>query len=263
MHAFESLSVPQGHIAIHWFGQSSFALKQPDGTIVQTDPYFPRERPADRFVHAEPPLDESTLKTDFVLLTHDHGDHTCVASLMRIHAAFPECHYVGPPESVARMAEAGIPDGLLHEVTAGDAVELGTMKATAVWAKPPQGDPDAGIKAPDVQHLGYVVEAGPVRVYVSGDPINTFADHDELIDPIAELKPHIGLLTTHPAEGEFPFFAGSIETALKLGLEAAVPAHYSCFATRDYDPEAWADGFPDQGPVPLIIPYDGSVIYPT
>ena len=92
--------------------------------------------------------------------------------------------------------------------------------------------------------------------------INTFADHDALIDPIAELKPHIGLLTTHPDEGEFPFFAGSVETALKLGLEAAVPSHYSCFTTRDFDPQPWAEMFPEQGPEPVIIPYDGSVIYP-
>ena len=86
--------------------------------------------------------------------------------------------------------------------------------------------------------------------------------HDALIDPIAELKPHIGLLTTHPDEGEFPFFAGSVETALKLGLEAAVPSHYSCFTTRDFDPQPWAEMFPEQGPEPVIIPYDGSVIYP-
>ena len=262
MHAFESLNVPQSRVGIHWFGQSSFALQDPDGTIVQLDPYFPRERPADRFVHTEAPLDESTLKTDYVLLTHDHGDHTCMESLLRIHAAFPGCRYVGPSESLARMADGGIPANLLQEVTAGDAVEAGTMNATAVWAKPPAGDPAAEIKPPDVPHLGYVVEAGPIRVYVSGDPINTFADHDGLIHPIAELKPHIGLLTTHPSEGEFPFFAGSIETALKLGLEAAVPAHYSCFVTRDYDPGEWTAMFPDHGPEPIVIPYDGSILYP-
>jgi len=254
--------VPQGRVGIHWFGQSSYALQDPDGTIVQVDPYFPRERPADRFVHADPPLDESELKTDYVLLTHDHGDHTCMESLLRIREGFPDCRYVGPPESVSRLAEGGIPTDLLSEVTAGDSVETGTMKATAVWAKPMTGDPAADIKPPDVQHLGYVVEAGPIRVYISGDPINTFADHDELIDPIAELKPHIGLLTTHPTEGEFPFSAGSIETALKLGLAAAVPSHYSCFVSRDYDPGEWAAMFPEQGPEPIIIEYDGSIVFP-
>ncbi|NJN84313.1 MAG: hypothetical protein HC802_19895 [Caldilineaceae bacterium] len=113
-----------------------------------------------------------------------------------------------------------------------------------------------------MQHLGYVVESGPVRLYITGDPINTFAEYDELIQPIRELRPQIGLLTTHPSEGEFPFFEGSVKMAVKLGLAAAVPAHYACFVKRTYDPQAWAAGFPDDGPTPLIIPYNTAIVYP-
>ncbi len=58
--------------------------------------------------------------------------------------------------------------------------------------------PEDGIEPPDVTHLGYVVEIGGVRVYISGDPINTFAEcvcvhgggggGDELLEPIAALR---------------------------------------------------------------------------
>ena len=262
MHPFEAFSVPTGRIGIHWFGQSSFALKDPAGTIVQVDPYFPRERPPEQFIHADPPLDEASLKTDVVLLTHDHADHTCMESLLRIHGAFPDTRYVGPPESVARMSESGIPEGLLTAVTAGDVVSHAGITAHAVWAKITEGVYEEDIKPADVQHLGYVVELGSVRAYVSGDTFNTLPDHDEVLHPIAALRPDIGFLTTHPTEGEFPFFAGSVEMALKLGLRAAVPSHYGCFVTRTYDPEEWADGFPEHGPQPIVIPYNGSVIYP-
>jgi len=61
-------------------------------------------------------------------------------------------------------------------------------------------------------------------VYVTGDPVHTFAEHAEMLDPIRELKPDIGLLTTHPDEGEFPFFDGSVKMAVKLGLKAAIPS---------------------------------------
>ena len=84
MHTLANLKVPAGAVAIHWFEQSSYAIKDEHGTIVQIDPYFPHNRPADRFIHATPPLDESTLPTDYVLLTHDHGDHTWPESLDRI-----------------------------------------------------------------------------------------------------------------------------------------------------------------------------------
>lgn len=261
MHSFHSLAIPTGSVGIHWFGQSSFALKDTEGTIVQVDPYFPTERPADRFIHAEPPLDETTLPTDFVLLTHDHRDHTWPESCLKIHKAFPECLFVGPEESTRNLAQSGIAADRLVTVRAGQTATLGTMRAHAVWAKPRDGVPAEEIQPPDVQHLGYVVEASGVNVYISGDPINTFAEHDELLDPIKELRPDIGLLTNHPTEGEFPFFDGSVKMAMKLGLKTAVPAHYQCFVARNYDPQEWAQQFPASGPEPLIIPYNESVVY--
>lgn len=261
MHPFDTLSVPEGAVGIHWFGQSSFAFKDAAGTVVQVDPYFPSERPADRFIHAQPPLDETTLPTDFVLLTHNHRDHTWPESLVKIHQAFADCRFVGPVESIDNLSEHGIPEDRLMTVNAGDSVKLDGVTVHVVWAKPPQGAPEDGIQPPDVQHFGYVVEIGGVRVYVSGDPINTFADHDELTQPIAALRPDIGLLTTHPTEGEFPFFDGSVKMAQKIGLKTAVPAHYQCFVKRNYDPQAWAAAFPQDGPELIIIPYNRAIVY--
>lgn len=260
MHPFENLAVTAGSIGIHWFGQSSFALKSSDGCIIHVDPYFPRERPADRFIQARAPLMEESLRVDGILLTHDHGDHTCMESIDRIRATYPDVRFVGPAESVARLQEAGVPATAITQVTAGDKATIGSMQIHTVFAKPPTGDPANDIKPPDVQHLGYVVETGGVRAYFSGDPINTFADHEELLAPIRDLQPSIGFLTNHPSEGEFPFFDGSARIAGALGLRRAVPAHYGCFVSRDYDPQEWAARLPD-GVEPLIIPYNQSVIY--
>jgi L-ascorbate metabolism protein UlaG (beta-lactamase superfamily) len=263
MHVFNALSVPAGKIGIHWFGQNSFALKDTPGTVVMIDPYFPHDRPPERFIHAEPPLDEATLKTDLVLLTHDHGDHTCVESLQRLRAGSPEAVFVGPHESVARMAEAGFPEASLIVATAGASMDVAGLTVHAIWSKPPEGAPEDGISPPDVQHLGYVIEIGGVRVYVTGDMINTFADHDDLVCPVADLAPDIGLLTMHPTEGEFPYFDGAVKLAVRLGLDAVVPAHYDCFVKRTYDPYAWAKLLPEEGPEPVIIPYNDWVIYPS
>jgi L-ascorbate metabolism protein UlaG (beta-lactamase superfamily) len=260
MHPFEDLVVPAGQLGIHWFGQSTFGLKHPDGTILQVDPYYPRERAPDRFLRTRAPLMEEALKTDFVLLTHDHGDHTCMESIDRMRGAYPEVRFAGPPESCARMRDGGVPADHMTEVTAGDTVTLGSFTAHTVLAKPPEGDPANDIKAPDVQHLGYVVDSGQVRIYLSGDPINTFADHEELLAQIRDLQPHVGALTNHPDEGEFPFFEGSGRIAGALNLQAAIPAHYGCFVKRDYDPQAWASHLP-ASVSPLIIPYNQSVLY--
>lgn len=261
MHPFNDLQVASGSVAIAWFGQSSFAIKAASGDVIFVDPYFPRVRPPERFIHAEPPIDEADLRVDFVVLTHDHRDHTWPESLSRIAAAWPEVVFYGPEESIQRLEAEGIRGAGLETVSAGESRSLGSFTLHAVYAKPPEGDPEKGIAAPDVTHLGYVIDAGGVSVYISGDPINTFAERDDLIDPIRRLAPDIGLLTTHPTEGEFPFFEGSVAMALRIGLKAAVPAHYNCFVKRNYDPVDWSAAFPEDGPRRLIIPYGGWVEY--
>ena len=168
MHPINALEVPTGSVGIHWFEQSSYALKASDGTVVLIDPYFPRERPAEKFIHPNPPVDEAQVRTDWVLLTHNHSDHTCIESLLRIHQAWPQARFVGPVESVQAVVDAGIPKESTTTVRAGDRVLLGSVEVHAVYAKPPEGDPDRGIAPPDVTHLGYVIDAGGVRVVCLG-----------------------------------------------------------------------------------------------
>ncbi len=260
MHPFEDLAVPENRVGIHWFGQSSFGLRNSSGEIVQVDPYYPRQRPAAAYIHPRPPLMEESLRTDCVLLTHNHGDHTCLESIERIRGANPGLAIVGPSESAEALAAAGIPEASITAVAAGDSASAAGMTFHTVYAKPAAGDPANGIDPPDVQHLGYVVDTGAVRVYVSGDPINNFARHKELVAAVRDLRPDIGLLTNHPTEGEFPFFEGSAEMAAAIGIETAVPAHYGCFTTRDYDPHEWAAHLPD-GVEALVIPYNQSAVY--
>jgi L-ascorbate metabolism protein UlaG (beta-lactamase superfamily) len=263
MHPFAELAIVPGSVGIHWFEQNSYALKDSVGTVVQIDPYFPAERPAETYIHSRPPLIESELPTDVVLLTHAHGDHTSSETIARIHVSWPEAKYIGPEESIEQiLAETHVEAEHTMAIRAGESALMGNIIVQAFYSKPPGGDPAAGIEPPSVAHLGYVIEMEGIRLYNMGDAINTLAGHDELIAPIATLKPDIGFLTTHPTEGEFPFFEESVLLAQKLGLTTAVPSHYACFVKRDYVPQAWASLFPAEGPRPLIIPWNSHTVYP-
>lgn len=263
MHSLAEATVGTSQIGIHWFEQSSYALRAADGTTLLVDPYFPRTRPAEKFVHTEPPHDEAALRPDAVLLTHDHSDHTCPESLARLHAAFPDVRYIGPAESAARIAaETEIPAAQVEVIAAGDRVQVGGFTVHVVYAKAPEGDPANDIAPPDVTHLGFVLQSAGPAVYVSGDVFNTFAQRDDLVRAVAALRPEIGFLTCHPTEGEFPFFEGSVRMAARIGLRYAVPAHYACFAKRDYDPAAWAEGFKSLPVEPLVIPRNSTVVLP-
>ena len=178
MHPFTQLFLPAGAAAVHWFEQASFALTDGPGTLLLVDPYAPHERPAERFIHTRPPLDEAQWPPHFVLFTHAHDDHTNSETVARIHAAAPRARYLGPQESIDQIvAETAVDAGQCSAVVPGQRVSAGTMAVNVVYAKPPDGDPDAGIAPPDTPHFGYVVEAGALRIYLSGDPINTFANH--------------------------------------------------------------------------------------
>ncbi|MBX3011545.1 MAG: MBL fold metallo-hydrolase [Caldilineaceae bacterium] len=262
MHALVALSVPADSVAVHWFEQSSFALKNAQGKVALIDPYFPHERPSERFVYPTPPIIEAELPADVVFLTHDHLDHTHVETLQRVKVSNPAVQMVGPIESIRRVVnEVGLPEAQTTVVAAGDTLTLADFTLHVLYAKPPAGDPQAGIQPPDVTHLGFVVATGARRLYFTGDPINTFAEQPALIEAVAALHPELGFMTTHPTEGEFPFFPGSVKMAGRIGLTYAVPVHRSCFVKRDYDPQVWAGHFGPTDPKPIVMAHNSHLLF--
>ena len=262
MHPFEDLVVPERAVGLHWFGQSTLGIKDPAGTIVQVDPYYPHERPVNTFIHTRPPLKESSLRTDFILLPPNHADHTCLESIERIRAAYPKVRTIGPVESSQAMQEAGIPADEIEVVTAGDQALMGAMRVQTVWAKPPLGLPEDDIAPPDVQHLGFVVDTGTARVYISGDPVHSFVDHESLIEPVRDLSPDVGFLTCRPQRSEFPSYEGAAGIAAGIGLKAAMPTHHGCFVGGEETLQNWARHLPPDGPKPLWIEYNQTVVFP-
>src|SRR5262245_2471607 len=125
MHILANLEVPAGAVAIHWFEQSSFALKDSQGVILLIDPYFPHDRPAERFIHPEPPLDEAQLPTHYVLLTHDHGDHTHPETIERIWRHWPQARFIGPEESIEKiLAQTPVDVASTIPIRAGETAEI-------------------------------------------------------------------------------------------------------------------------------------------
>jgi L-ascorbate metabolism protein UlaG (beta-lactamase superfamily) len=247
----------ESKILLQWYGQSSFSITTATETVM-IDPYFPLWRPDSEFIHRESPLAEETLKVDAVFVTHDHRDHNCPESQLRFFHKNNDLKIYGTKESVLRMLRSRLPSSQCKTLTAGQTVVLRDLSFHAVYAKPPEGDPGAGIPPPDVIHLGFVVETPKGNLYFSGDPINNFAENDELVNPVAKYKPEYAFITTHPDEGEFPFFDGAWKLAQKIGAQLVMPCHRECFVKRTYDPSLFSNIQPPSLHT-LLIPYNTSM----
>ena len=263
MHSLADMKVDSGTMAVHWFGQNSYALKASTGVIMLVDPYFPHDRPAEQFIHNRPPLYEAELPVDIVVMTHDHSDHTHPETLKRIAAEHADSVFIGPVESKRHVPEIGITPDRFIVMKPGEARTMRGVEIHALLSKPIDGDPVSGIAAPKVTHLGYVIAADGVRIYNSGDSINTIADIDDLVRPIRDLSPQIGFITTHPTEGEFPFLEGGVLLAERCGLKIAFPSHYQCFVKRTFDPQLWKQQFSKSPVEARVVGYNETVVVPS
>jgi L-ascorbate 6-phosphate lactonase len=102
-------NVPQNAIAIWWLGQAGFALKSAAGTTVYVDPYL--SDVAERLFGfkrlAYPPIDAEEVRTDWLVLTHEHADHLDPDAVPVFVRNNPKCRFAAPEGCLQGLADAG------------------------------------------------------------------------------------------------------------------------------------------------------------
>ena len=263
MHPFEDLSVPPDGLGLHWFGQSSFGLRHADGTIVQSDPYYPRVRPGGAASSTpRPPLMEESLRTDWVLLTHDHGDHTCMESIDRIRGAFPEVRFAGPPESCERLRLGGVSsrprDGADRGGLGGSRpLHRPRRVGQAARRRSARRHRAARRAAPRIRHRRRR-RAGPISREIRS---TTSPTTRSCWPRSADLEPHVGLLDQPSERRGVPLLR-----RMRPDRRRPRPAHRRARPLRLLrrprlrSAREWAGHLPG-GVDPLIIPYNQSRVY--
>ncbi|HKG34806.1 MAG TPA: MBL fold metallo-hydrolase [Solirubrobacterales bacterium] len=200
---------------ITYLGHSTVLLEQ-EGVRVLTDPVL-----ADRFLHLRrhsASVEAPAGPLDCVLISHVHHDHLHPASLRRLPAVTP----VIAPAGGGRLVErSGI--HRVHEVGAGETLELGELGIEAVPANHPRGRPPFG---PDAEPLGYLIEVGSWRAYFAGDTdlfdeMSGFGDLDLALLPVWGWGTSIGEGHLDPR--------GAVEALRRLRPRFAIPIHWGTF----------------------------------
>ncbi|MGI6004139.1 MAG: MBL fold metallo-hydrolase [Christensenellales bacterium] len=232
-----------GEIAFWWLGQISYIVKV-DGIIFAFDPYLnPR---GDRLI---PPFftPQELVGADYVLGSHNHGDHIDHTALPGIAAASPETRFVIPAMFLDELAQKlGISKDRfipLDEALCFTDEQRGvTIRAIASAHEFLDRDPQTGYHP----SLGYIVEAGGVRIYHSGDTckyegletrLKSAGPIDLMIIPIngRDGRKYRSGIIGNMTFNEAVDLAGVVEPRL------VCPSHYDMFAGNSADPILFAD----------------------
>lgn len=237
-------SAPVPGLAVWWLGQSGFLVLWNDRFLL-LDPYLsdsltrkyaPTDKPHVRMT--ERVIDPARLDfLDLVTSSHLHTDHLDPETLRPLAAANPGLVLVGPEANRSTHAErSGLPGsrilGLDHP---GPALDHAGFRIHPVPAAHETMERD---RHGHLNYLGFVVEAGPFRIYHSGDTV-PYEGQTDLLRPF---RIDLALL---PINGRAPErrVAGNLwgreaaQLARTIGARLVVPCHYDMFEFNTATPE--------------------------
>jgi L-ascorbate metabolism protein UlaG (beta-lactamase superfamily) len=232
----------EGVLHLWWLGQSGFLL-QHEGRFLLMDPYLsdsltrkyastdkPHVRMAERVVD---PARLGFVET--VSSSHGHTDHLDPETLRPLLAANPRIRLIAP-EAIRALAAERLGVETTRPIGLNDGQTCG-LPGFTLTAVPSAHDTIETDEAGHHRHLGYVVEAGPWRLYHSGDTRH----YEGMEQRLAGFDLDLGLLPINgwSAERRVPGNL-SIDEAVELGLSArmrqVVPHHYDMFEFNTADP---------------------------
>jgi L-ascorbate metabolism protein UlaG (beta-lactamase superfamily) len=166
------------------------------GPIIYIDPaVLPATTPAD---------------ADFILITHNHGDHQELASINRIRK--PGTVIYSSPPGVPTLTNA-LPGVTIQAVTPGQKFTLGGIEVETV----PMYNVVRNNHPRAMNFVGYVVNVGGVRVYAAGDT-----------ERFPEMRTFTADIALLPLGQTFTMTSvqSAADAALDLRARIAIPYHY-------------------------------------
>jgi L-ascorbate 6-phosphate lactonase len=224
-----------GGVALSWLGQAGFVVAAGD-TVALVDPFLSPYR-GRAYESALTPADATDI--DLVLVTHEHVDHFDAEAAPAIAAASPAAVFVVPAPIVDMVSEVGVPPDRVVGVQPGDRLDLAGIAIHPVPARHGVTMDDAygfgeELSGGLVRFLGYVVEAGGVRLYHAGDTIHYAGMEARLADMRIDLA--MLPINGRDPERESRDIVGNLNEreaawlAREIRADLLVPMHYDLFA---------------------------------
>ena len=253
------LPLADGGVGLNWLGQAGFALRA-GGTTALIDPFL---SPCEGRRYESGLQPARAERVDLVLCTHEHVDHFDASSAPAIASASPGAVFVVPTPIVDMVTEAGIAPDRVVGVQPGDDVELAGVRIRPVAAMHGVTMEDAygfgeELSGGLVRFLGFVLDAGGVRLYHAGDTIG----FDGMASALRDLAIDVALLPINgrDAEREARGIVGNLSEgeaatlARDVGVSLLIPMHYDLFEGNRGYPARLLDHVDRDAPAPVLVP---------
>lgn len=221
---------------ILWLGHASFFIRL-NGASILTDPIFDTPRFVRRFTEVPSQL-EQIRKVDFVLLSHDHRDHTDEASLRKIAAKFPNAVFIGGLKMDDIFNEWKTPSNPIK--TAGWFQKLDSAGPVSFYFVPARHWSQRGLFDTNRRLWGsYVIESEAATLYFGGDSGygrhyrevgELFPKIDYFLIGIGAYEPRWFMEPNHNNPGD------AVKAFRDAGARTLVPMHYGTFDLSDEPP---------------------------
>ena len=251
--------IPEDALGIWWIGQSSFIVRGA-GITLYVDPYL---NPNPRRLVPPPLRPEQVTNADFVLCTHDHGDHIDPTALPGIATASPRAKILVPGVARDKVVGLGVPAHQIVVPPIDNPVTYGPLTVTAIPAAHEELDysPERGYP-----YLGYVVKLNGITLYHSGD----CTMYEGLIERLLGHRPDVVLLPINGHDwkrlhqniiGNMTYREAA-DLAVAVGADLVIPMHYGMFAHNSEPPGHFVnyvhDFYPTQK-IKVMARYEGFV----
>jgi L-ascorbate metabolism protein UlaG (beta-lactamase superfamily) len=223
-------------VTVRWIGQAGFLLES-SRTRLAVDPFLtPTEG-------ARPPVlqIEEVPVLDAVLVTHEHLDHFDRPLIQALCQREPPLKVMVPAPIKTDALNLGIPEAAVVAAEPLSSVPIGDFTVTPVLSCHGVSVQDGyGFGEPKGRFLGYVMRAGDVTLYHSGDTVI----YDAMIDILRPFNIDVTLL---PINGRHYFREAqdivgnltaeeAVELTQAIGAKVLVPMHYDAFGRNLGDP---------------------------
>jgi L-ascorbate metabolism protein UlaG (beta-lactamase superfamily) len=243
LHDVQSVANDDGRLHMWWLGQSGY-LVQSRGRYLLIDPYLSDSLTAKYAATGKPHvrMTERVIAPgrldfiDVVTSSHNHTDHLDSDTVVPLLDANRDLTVIVPGANRDFAANRfGVTPGRLTAVDAGESVDVAGFTFHAVPAAHEALDTDDEGRH---HYLGYVIEAGGVTIYHSGDTLR----YDGMAERLRAWDIDIAILPINgrdPRRGVAGNLSGpqAVRLGRDIGADIVVPCHYEMFEFNTVPPD--------------------------